>query len=293
MARIVTPFDPWGSGLCTCPEKYSLNPYTGCSFRCLYCYITTYIPRAFEVRRKKDLGKRVAKELTKLDRGALISMSNSSDPYPYMEVEYGDTKEAVGIILSSGFRLLITTKSDLVVRDLDLFSRRTCVSMTLTTLRKEISERLEPFAPSPEKRLEALKILHESGIKTSLRLDPIICGINDGEINDVLERCSDCVNHVTSSTFKPRADSWARVNGEFPQDSKLYSKKGRVYYLKEAMRRELMGKVRIKCDELGLTFGCCREGPPISDLNTGPCDGSGLILENGDGVSEDKVASSI
>ncbi len=283
---LITPFDPWHSKLCTCPKKYTLNPYTGCSFRCLYCYITSYIPKAFEVRRKKDLVRRVSKDLVKLERGALISMSNSSDPYPHMEEEYGDTRRAVGLILSRGFRLLIATKSNLVARDVDLFSRRSCVSMTITTLRVEVSDRLEPFAPSPAKRLETLKLLSESGIETSLRLDPIIHGVNDGDIDDVLDRCSEYVKHVTSSTFKPRADSWARVSRAFPIDPGPYSKRGRVYYLEEEMRRELIEKVRKKCDELGLTFGCCREGCPINDLNTGICDGSGLIAYDPEGLKD-------
>jgi DNA repair photolyase len=269
--HLVAPFDPWHSKLCTCPKKYTLNPYTGCSFGCLYCYITSYIPKPLAVRRKRDLVKRVSSDLKKLKGGELISMSNSSDPYPNIEEEYCDTRRAVEIILSMGFRLLITTKSDLVVRDIDLFSQRVAVSMTITTMRREISDKLEPFAPPPSKRLRALKLLSDSGIATALRYDPIIPGVNDGCLDEVVESCSDYVDHVTSSTFKPRADSWARVNGAFPLDRSLYEKGG----LNEEMRRELMERVRKKCDELGLTFGCCRE--PINALNTSACDGSALI----------------
>ena len=53
--QIIRPFDPWGSEDCTCAPKLTFNPYTGCAYGCLYCYITSYIPRAFEVRTKKDV----------------------------------------------------------------------------------------------------------------------------------------------------------------------------------------------------------------------------------------------
>ncbi|MDI6639569.1 MAG: hypothetical protein QMD78_01965, partial [Methanocellales archaeon] len=79
---VIRKFDPWGDPLCTCPPKYSFSPYTGCSHRCAYCYITSYIPNAFNCRPKKDLLKRVKKDVSKVDLAIPISISNSSDPYP-------------------------------------------------------------------------------------------------------------------------------------------------------------------------------------------------------------------
>ncbi|MBI5253313.1 MAG: radical SAM protein, partial [Euryarchaeota archaeon] len=81
----ITYFDPWRDPLCTCPRKYSLNPYTGCEHRCVYCYITSYIPRGFECRIKKNLLGEVKRDRKKLNKKIPISMSNSSDPYTTME----------------------------------------------------------------------------------------------------------------------------------------------------------------------------------------------------------------
>ena len=91
-------FDPWSSSLCTCPSKYSLNPYTGCNHSCIYCYITSYIPNAFHVRIKKDLLKKLNKDIKNIDKNRIISLSNSSDPYPTVEKELMVTRKILGIL---------------------------------------------------------------------------------------------------------------------------------------------------------------------------------------------------
>ncbi|HIP89296.1 MAG TPA: radical SAM protein, partial [Thermococcus paralvinellae] len=73
----IRPFDPWKSKLCTCPFKYTLNIYTGCDHSCVYCYITAYIPKAFNVRVKENLLLNLEKELRKIER-FIISLSYSS-----------------------------------------------------------------------------------------------------------------------------------------------------------------------------------------------------------------------
>ena len=67
MQRLIAPFDPWKSKSCACPKKYCLNVYTGCAHRCLYCYSSAYIPDFFRPRQKKDLLKRVSKDIETLD----------------------------------------------------------------------------------------------------------------------------------------------------------------------------------------------------------------------------------
>ncbi|MEM1981008.1 MAG: radical SAM protein [Candidatus Hadarchaeales archaeon] len=284
MMELLREFDPWRDPLCTCPPKLSLNPYTGCSHACLYCYITSYIPRGFECRPKKDLLRRLEREVEKLEGRPLISMCNSSDPYPPMERELLLTRGCLERLVGRA-RVLLVTKSDLVVRDLDLLSRLPCaVSMTLTTLKPELARRLEPGAPSPEERLKALGKLCDAGVPVSVRLDPIIPGLNEAEIQTIVEAAASAgVKHVTSSTFKPRADSWERMGRGFPNLfpylRELYSKgerRKRSLYLPSEMRRELMERVREACLSLGLTFSTCREGFP--ELQTSEsCDGSHLI----------------
>jgi DNA repair photolyase len=78
--RIIKPFDPWRGKLCTCPSKFSFDPYTGCEHGCLYCYASSYVRRFHECRPKRDLLRVVRNDVARLPDDVLISMSNSSDP---------------------------------------------------------------------------------------------------------------------------------------------------------------------------------------------------------------------
>ncbi len=96
---VVRPFDPWQNPLCTCPFKYGLNPYTGCGHGCLYCYITSYIPNAFNPRPKEGLLEKVRRDLEKIPRGAVVALSNSSDPYTPPEAQLGLTRRVLQTLL--------------------------------------------------------------------------------------------------------------------------------------------------------------------------------------------------
>lgn len=282
----IRPFDPWRSELCTCPSKYSLNPYTGCAHGCLYCYASSYIKNFFHCRVKSRLIESVKRQIKKIPPDSLISLSNTSDPYPPVERSLMITRECLKIFQSSAVRVLIITKSDIVLRDIDLLKEmKSAVTMTITTLKHY--RRLEPGAPSPFMRLKALESLSKDGVPTGLRLDPVIPGINDEEIEDILKFARECgVKHVTASTFKPRWDSWQRISRAFPEISRnlenLYFKRGvklsNSWYLPESLRKDLIFKIKQMCSSFSLTFSSCREGFP--ELNTASsCDGSHLIPE--------------
>ncbi len=276
---VVRLFDPWKSELCTCPPKYSFNPYTGCAHGCLYCY-ATYIPNFHQLRLKKDLLKRLDRDLQKLRmEKPLISMSNSSDPYPPAEKEHKVTRGCLKLMREYDVKLLVVTKSDIVARDIDLLSDMNCaVSITVTSTSKNP---LEPNAPPPEERMAALKKLHERGIPAILRLDPIFPLITENEALEVLEQC-DFVDHVVTSTLKLRGDSFKKVVSAYPQLEgryrDLYFKKGEKmqnsWYLPAGIREGMLKKVADKCGELGISCAYCREG---FGFNAGSCDGSHLI----------------
>ena len=284
--RVIRPFDPWGSPLCTCPPKLSLDPYTGCEHGCLYCYASSYIKDFYRCRPKQNLIELVRRDLRRIPDDTLISISNSSDPYPPMEQKLGLTRRCLGEFTRRDLRILIVTKGDTILRDLDLLQKlRAAVTVTITTLDDHIAEKLEPRAPRPKRRLGVVEQLTAHGIPLGLRLDPIIPGINDDSIRELLIEAREVgITHVVSSTFKPRWDSWLRVSKAFPEESEelrhLYFEKGRrigrSWYLPREGRLRLMRRVRELCDQLGLTFATCREGFP--ELHTAPsCDGSHLI----------------
>ncbi|HPS91737.1 MAG TPA: radical SAM protein [Methanothrix sp.] len=288
---ILTPFDPWKSEMCTCPAKLSLNPYTGCQHGCLYCYASSYIPRFAECRPKVDLLRRLARESSRVSPDTLVAMSNSSDPYPPQEEGLLLSRGCLQILKDRGLCVQVVTKSHLVARDADLLSgMNACVAITITSLSDAISSRLEPGAPSPAKRLDAMAKLSAKGVALSARIDPIIPGINDAEIEQLACAVS-CAGagHITSSTLKARPAIMKRISAAFPQEGAalerlfaLASKAAGSRYLPRETRCDLMLRVKECARQEGLTFSTCREGwAKVPGIN---CDGSHLLSAVGNSM---------
>ena len=273
---LIREFDPWKSVWCMCPPKYSLNPYTGCDHCCVYCYITGYIKDAFHCRPKKDLLKTLKRELKKIDRTKIVSMANSSDPYPQLEKKLQLTRKVVNLLVREDIRFQIVTKSDSVVRDLDLLRKAKCaVAVTVTTMDACTAKKLEPGAPPPGKRVKALKQLKKEGIPVSVRIDPVIPGLTDPlSVVDAVQ----FVDHVTVSTLKLRPDAVKRMGKVFPDVTtrlkRLCTERiGNALYFPESMRVTLLEMVKEKCHDYNITVGTCREGLKSEKS----CDGTHLI----------------
>jgi len=271
--------------LCTCPPKLTFNPYTGCDHACVYCYASNYIPRFSLCRPKKDLIPRLRREAAGLE-GQLVSISNSSDPYPRLEAQTGLMRNCLEILSQNNCRVQIITKSNLVVRDVDLLRRvPSVVSLTITTDNDGTAKLIEPNAPPPSERLKALKTLIESGIPTSVRIDPIIPFVNDSPEKLVESVARMGVRHITSSTYKVKPDDWRRFSTAVPKIAEklrpLYFERGQKMggytCLPKDLRSDLMRKVAFLAKKYGLEFGACREN--LSSMNTAVCDGSWLLDE--------------
>jgi DNA repair photolyase len=278
---LLTPFDPWQNNRCTCPKKYSLSSYTGCGHGCLYCYATSYIPDFFAPRPKKDFLARLKKDILNVPPGALVAMANSSDPYQPLEKKLCLTREALKIIAEKNLRLTLVTKSALIARDCDIIKNMHCsAAITITTLKPNLAKEIEPRAPAPQKRLAALEKLSKS-IFTAVRLDPIICGINEAEIEDIVMAAK---NHgarqIITSTYKAKPDNFKRLQAGLPvQTAKLQNlyfkephKISGQFYLEESLRLKLIERCRTAALSAGLQFSSCREG--FGRLNTATCDAS-------------------
>jgi DNA repair photolyase len=282
---LITKFDPWNSKLCTCPPKLTFNPYTGCDHMCVYCYASSYIPKFFNCRPKKDLIPRLKREATKL-RGEIVSIANSSDPYPNMEAKTCLTRQCLEILSKQNCKIQMITKSNLVTRDIDLFRKiPSTVSMTITTDDDETAKLIEPHAPLPSERLKATETLLNKGIPTSVRIDPIIPFVNDKPESLIKTLASLSIKHIAASTCKIQPDNWKRLNNTIPKIADrlkpLYfengEKMGRYTYLPKDQRFRLLKTVGNLAKKYGMKFGTCREG--FSHLNTATCDGSWLLNE--------------
>ncbi|WP_297436707.1 radical SAM protein [Thermococcus sp.] len=274
------PFDPWKSRLCTCPSKYTLNVYTGCDHACVYCYITSYIPKAFHVRTKDGLLPALERELRRLDKRYIVALSYSSDPYPTIERELGITREVLELLKRYNARCLLLTKSDIFERDLDLLGEMKCaVGITVTTVDEKKSRLLEPNAPSPMERIQALKKAREAGIPVYARIDPIIPFYTWEDFGVTLSALK-FVSHITVSTLKLRRDIRKRMEAKFPELMEklnpLYEKgdrMGEYRYLPRELRFQILNEAERMIKNAGITFGSCREG-----YHSYPsCDGSHLV----------------
>lgn len=230
------------------------------------------------------------RDLRRVPEDCLVSMSNSSDPYPPIEAKLKLTRETLRVLGEFRVRVLIVSKSSLVVRDLDLLKNmRVAVTLTITTLDPRKSKIIEPNAPPPEERVKAVRVLSKSGVRVGVRIDPIIPYINDDpkEIKELVERVVRVgAQHITTSTFKAKRDSLARLStvpGLGVKIRELYLSRGvRVkgyMYLEESVRRELLKPIVEEAQARGVTYATCREGFKHSKkyFNAPSCDGSHLI----------------
>jgi len=176
------------------PFDWTINPYRGCEFGCKYCY-ARYAHEFMELRdpiqfERKIFAKhfdaaRFRDELHKIPRGETIAIGTATDPYQPAERRYRVTRAILEVFATtSGFRLGITTKSDLITRDIDLLSeiaRRHYlgIHMTVTTIDRDLARLIEPMAPRPDLRIAAVRKLSAAGIRASIFASPVMPLIND------------------------------------------------------------------------------------------------------------------
>jgi DNA repair photolyase len=188
-------------GRCSSPRmpfRFTINPYRGCEFGCKYCY-ARYTHEFMELRNPQDFEVRIFTkqwnpqgfrgELRKIPATEPLAIGTATDPYQPAEKRYGITRKMLEILAAErGRRIWITTKSDLVTRDLDLLNtlrrhNEVHVNLTITTLDERLARALEPLAPRPALRVEALRKLAEAGLPCGVLCCPLMPLINDSEAN--------------------------------------------------------------------------------------------------------------
>ncbi len=180
----------------------SINAYRGCEHGCVYCYARPthcYLGHSagldFETKlyAKTNAAKLLEQELAHPHyEPKVIALGTNTDPYQPIEREYGITRSILEVLERTSHPVGIVTKSALVVRDIDILERMAArglakVALSVTTVDRRLARAMEPRAATPEKRLEAIGKLSDAGIPVGVMVAPIIPGLNDHEIESILE----------------------------------------------------------------------------------------------------------
>lgn len=250
------------------PFVWTINPYRGCEFACTYCY-ARYTHGFFDLEAWQDFETKIfvkqeaAEKLVKrLRRAALqgepIAIGTATDPYQPAEKHHGVTRSLLEVFSRvEGLDLWITTKSPLILRDLELLTqldRRHSLSihMTVTTTDPALARRIEQHAPDPRARLRAAKRLADEGIDVRINCMPLMPGINDDE--DSLRALFAAAGaagaadvSVNPLFLKPaaRARFWPWLEEEFPHLMPMYRRLyGRRDYLTDDQKDEALKTFR-------------------------------------------------
>lgn len=251
--------------------KNGMNLYRGCTHGCIYCdsrskcYQFTHDFEDIEV--KQNAPELLEQTLRSKRKKCMIGTGAMCDPYMHCEKELRLTRRCIEIIERYGFGLAIQTKSDLVLRDLDLFQKiqekaKCVVQMTLTTYDEALCKIVEPNVCTTKKRFETLKILQQNGIPTVVWLSPILPFINDTEenIEGILDYCIDAgvygiINFGMGMTLREgdREYFYAALDKHFPGlKEQFHHKYGYAYQIASSQNAKLMKLFHKKCRAHGI-----------------------------------------
>ena len=251
--------------------QYGMNIYRGCTHGCIYCdsrsacYHFTHPFEDIEV--KQNAPELLARALKSKRKKCMIGTGAMSDPYMHCEEELKLTRRCLEIILENNFGLAIQTKSDLILRDIDLLSeinRKTkcVVQMTLTTYDDDLCRILEPNVCNTGRRIEVLEEMQRRGIPTIVWLTPILPFIKDTEenITAILNECvrvgvKGIIDFGMGLTLREgdREYYYAALDRHFPGMKERYIKTyGNAYVLPSPNTKELTAILRRICKDNGI-----------------------------------------
>ena len=250
---------------------YGMNIYRGCTHGCIYCdsrsrcYQFTHPFEDIEV--KQNAPNLLEKALKSKRKKCMIGTGAMSDPYMHCEENLRLTRKCLEIILENDFGVAIQTKSDRILRDIDLLAKinrsaKCVVQMTLTTYDDDLCRILEPNVCITKRRIEVLEEMRKNGIPTIVWLTPILPFINDTEdnITAILNECArvgvkGIINFGMGLTLREgdREYYYAALDRHFPRMKEQYIKQyGNAYELPSPNAKELMGLFQRICKEKGM-----------------------------------------
>ena len=251
---------------------YGMNLYRGCQHHCIYCDSRSlcYGIENFDgdVLVKANAVERLRDELPRKRRRGIIGTGSMNDPYMPLEERIELTRRALATIADFGFGVHVITKSDLVLRDLDILKRigrthRAIVSLTVTTIDDELAKRIEPGAPTSSARFRSLLRIRDAGIETRIALMPVLPFIEDTWENvcAILDEARRCDVQAIVPWFgmsmrdRQRAHFYARLDELFPGlRSRYESAFGEDYMCPSPNAADLFARFAEQCGDYGIAM---------------------------------------
>ncbi|HNX14068.1 MAG TPA: radical SAM protein [Oscillospiraceae bacterium] len=253
-----------------------MNIYRGCQHGCIYCdsrslcYQFTHDFEDIEV--KTGAPEQLESELLRKRSRSMVGTGSMCDPYIPLEKELEYTRRCLEVIDRLGFGLAILTKSDLILRDLDLLKSinekaKCVVEITLTTFDQNLCKILEPNVCTTKRRFEVLKILRDYGIPTVVWLCPLLPFINDTEEN---------LRGILSYCFE------AKVKGIICFDIGVTLRDGDREYFFAALNRHFPGIMQKYIQKFGLAYSCVSDNSPaLMKIFHHECEKRGIMHDVG------------
>lgn len=248
-----------------------MNLYRGCTHGCIYCDSRSkcyHIDHAFEdIEVKANAIELLEAALKRKRKKCMLGMGSMTDPYIPLEEEIGNVRRALALASRYGFGVTLTTKSNRILRDLDLLKeindRTKCVvQITLTTYDEELCKKIEPNVCTTKERLHVLRELQKAGIPTVVWLCPILPFINDTEenIQGILRGCAEmgvrgviCFGMGLTLRDGNREYFYRQLDRLFPGLKEKYIKTyGMQYEINSPRNEELMKLFHEFCQEHGM-----------------------------------------
>ena len=255
---------------CILSKNNGMNLYRGCSHGCIYCDSRSEIygmNHGFEDIEVKENSLKLLKRELKRRPQSMIGTGAMTDPYIPLEKRLKYVRKSLEMIYDYGFGFTCITKSDLILRDLDLLKKinektKAVVQMTLTTADDDLCRILEPNVCTTKRRVEVLNILRDEGIPTVVWLCPILPYINDTEdnINSIIDCCIEAdvkgiFCHGMGMTLRKgnREYFYSKLDEHFPGLKERYIEEfGDAYSIPSPNERELMRIFKARTRENGI-----------------------------------------
>ncbi len=251
--------------------NYNMNIYKGCSHGCIYCDSRSDCYRVDnfdQVRAKENALSIIERELKSKRKKGVVGMGAMSDPYNHFEKELWLTHGALKIINCCGFGAAIATKSDLIIRDIDIIKEISkhspvLIKFTITTADDALCKKIEPHAPLSFARFKAIREMAQQGIFTGVLLMPVLPFIEDNEenIGKIIELARESgakfIYPAFGVTLRENQRDWyyKKLDELFPSVKEKYIKSyGNAYECQSSTAKELWEFFLGKCNKFGILY---------------------------------------